>query len=105
VLPSLSEGISLTLLEAMASGMAVAATRVGGNPEVVADGETGLLVPAGDPPALATALLRLRRQRELNRSMGRAGRARVEGRFDIRRMVADYEALYQGLRTPSGTYG
>jgi len=105
VLPSLSEGISLTLLEAMASGMAVAATQVGGNPEVVADGATGLLVPAGDPPALAAALLRLRRQRDLNRRLGRAGRARVERLFDIRRMVADYEALYQGMRRSSRTDG
>ncbi len=61
VLPSLNEGISLTLLEAMASGLAVVATRVGGNPEVVADGETGLLVPPRDPAALAAAVVRLRR--------------------------------------------
>jgi glycosyltransferase involved in cell wall biosynthesis len=105
VLPSLSEGISLTLLEAIASGMAVAATRVGGNPEVVADDETGLLVPAADPQALASALLRLRQQRELNRRLGRAGRVCVESRFDIRRMVAAYEALYQRTRRFSGTFG
>ena len=55
VLPSLAEGISLTLLEAMASGLAVAATSVGGNREVVEDGETGLLVPAANPSALASA--------------------------------------------------
>ena len=95
VLPSLTEGISLTLLEAMASGLAVAATRVGGNPEVVADGETGLLVPPADPPALAAALLRLRRDPALRRRMGEAGRRRVEMHFAIRTMVAAYEALYE----------
>src|SRR6202011_4898704 len=61
VLPSLTEGVSLTLLEAMARGLPVVATHVGGNPEVVADGETGLLTPPGDPAALAQAMLRLRR--------------------------------------------
>jgi glycosyltransferase involved in cell wall biosynthesis len=96
VLPSLAEGISLTLLEAMASGLAVATTRVGGNPEVVVDGETGLLVPPADPPALAAALLRLRRDAGLRRRMGEAGRRRVEQHFAARAMVAAYEALYEG---------
>jgi glycosyltransferase involved in cell wall biosynthesis len=96
VLPSLSEGISLTILEAMARGLPVVATRVGGNCEVVADGETGVLVPAGEPAALAEAILRVLRDPEAGRRIGRAGRQRVERYFDVRRMVAEYEALYAG---------
>ena len=96
VLPSLTEGISLTLLEAMACGLPVVATRVGGNSEVVVDGETGTLVPAGDPRSLATALLTLDGDLELSWRMGLAGRRRAEQHFDVRRMVAAYESLYRG---------
>lgn len=94
VLPSLTEGISLTLLEAMACGLPVVATRVGGNPEVVVDSETGLLVPAGQPEILARAILHLDRDPELCRRFGSAGRRRVERYFDVRQMVAAYELLY-----------
>jgi len=94
VLPSRSEGISLTLLEAMACGLPAVATRVGGTPEVLLEGETGLLVPPRDPAALAQAILRIGRDPERGLRMGRAGRERVEQHFEIRRMVADYEALY-----------
>jgi glycosyltransferase involved in cell wall biosynthesis len=97
VLPSLSEGISLTLLEAMSSGLAVVATRVGGNPEVVADGQTGLLVPPADPPALAATLLTVSQDAGLRSRLGRAGRQRAEQHFDIRRTVADYERLFRGV--------
>jgi glycosyltransferase involved in cell wall biosynthesis len=93
---SLSEGISLTLLEAMARGLPVAATRVGGNAEVVADGSSGLLVPPGDPDALARAMLELWGDRGPGRQMGLVGRRRVEQGFDVRRMVARYESLYRG---------
>ncbi|HZY84656.1 MAG TPA: glycosyltransferase [Gemmataceae bacterium] len=95
-LSSVSEGISLTLLEAMARGLPAVATRVGGNPEVVADGSSGLLVPPGDPPALARAMLELWGDRSRAQKMGLVGRRRVEQGFDVKRMVARYEALYRG---------
>jgi glycosyltransferase involved in cell wall biosynthesis len=96
VLPSKSEGISLTLLEAMACGLPVVATRVGGNPEVVIDGETGFLVPSDDSPALARAILTMRQDGAKAAQMGRSGRRRAEECFDIRGMVAQYEQLYLG---------
>jgi glycosyltransferase involved in cell wall biosynthesis len=96
VLSSRTEGISLTLLEAMASGLPVIATRVGGNPEVVAEGETGLLVSPGNPAALADALRQLWHAPQERRRLGQAGRARAELHFDIRRMVAEYQDLYRG---------
>jgi glycosyltransferase involved in cell wall biosynthesis len=101
VLSSISEGVSLTLLEAMATGLAVVATNVGGNSEVVADGETGLLVPPRDPAGLAAAMLRLRRDPVERTRLGQAGRERVEEHFDVRRMVANYEELYLGRRPQS----
>jgi sugar transferase (PEP-CTERM/EpsH1 system associated) len=100
VLPSRSEGISLTLLEAMARGLPVVATRVGGTPEIVVEGETGLLVPSGAPTALAQALLLLRRDDRAVRRMGEAGRRRVERKFNVRQMVADYLALYLNAGQP-----
>lgn len=93
-LSSKSEGISLTLLEAAAAGLPVVATRVGGNAEVVVDGCTGLLVPAGDPEAFASALTSLA-TREDRMAMGAAGRARVARAFSVERMARDYEALYE----------
>jgi glycosyltransferase involved in cell wall biosynthesis len=92
---SVEAGISRPLLEAMARGLPVVATRVGGNPEVVADGASGLLVPPGDPPALARAMLELGADRNRGRQMGLTGRRRVEQGFDVRQMVARYEALYR----------
>lgn len=96
VLSSISEGVSLTLLEAMARGLPCIATDVGGNPEVVRDHVTGLLVPVREPQSLAEALLRLHSDRQLRRRLGEAGRARVLERFEIRGMVRQYEDLYQG---------
>jgi glycosyltransferase involved in cell wall biosynthesis len=95
VLPSLTEGISLTLLEAMARGLPVVATSVGGTPEVVEDGSSGLLVAAQSPAELAQAMLRVYRHPHRARLMGLAAHHRVTAHFDVRRMVAEYEELYQ----------
>lgn len=94
VLSSTSEGVPVTLLEAMARGLPVVSTAVGGIPEVVEVGQSGWLVPASSPEALAEALLSLWRDPAQGEAMGRSGRARVEALFDIRRMVREYEALY-----------
>jgi glycosyltransferase involved in cell wall biosynthesis len=97
VLPSLTEGLSNSILEAMAAGVAVVATRVGGNPELVEDGVTGLLVPPRDPRALAGAVCRLLEQEELASRLARAGQGRVLERFSLERMVRQTEALYDSL--------
>ncbi len=97
VTSSLTEGISLTLLEAMAVGLPVVATRVGGNPEIVVDGETGRLAPARNPQALADAIVAMCEARSQWPALGRAGCERVAMHFDIRRMARDYEDLYQTL--------
>ncbi len=97
VLPSLAEGISNTILEAMASGLPVVATAVGGNPDLVAAGQTGLLVPAGKTDALAVALLQMAGDPAAAAAMGRAGRARVEQEFSLQVMVNAYQRLYERL--------
>lgn len=97
VTSSLTEGISLTLLEAMAVGLPVIATAVGGNSEIVDPPHTGRLVSAGDPAGLAAAMVDLCRQPQQWSGMGRAGRDRVEEHFEVRRMVTDYEQLYRDL--------
>lgn len=96
-LPSLAEGIPLTVLEAMASAVPVVATRVGGNPEIVVDGVTGVLVPSQDVAALAGALERYIDAPELRRQHGRAGRARILAEFSVRATVEQYLALYDRL--------
>ncbi|MEO8346693.1 MAG: TIGR03088 family PEP-CTERM/XrtA system glycosyltransferase [Betaproteobacteria bacterium] len=97
VLPSLAEGISNTILEAMACGLPVVATRVGGNPELVEDGLTGRLVPQANAESMASALLAYYEDPVLARRHGRAGRHAVLQRFSLDRMVADYLSLYDGL--------
>jgi sugar transferase (PEP-CTERM/EpsH1 system associated) len=94
VLPSLAEGVSNTVLEAMACGLPVIATRVGGNPELVQEGVTGSLVPPADPSALAEAMARYLKNPELAPNQGRAGRALTESRFSMESMVASYMQVY-----------
>ena len=97
VLPSLGEGISNTILEAMASGLPVIATRVGGNPELVIDGETGRLVPAGEPERMAQAMLDYLLEPATMLSHGECGRQRVLDVFSLEAMVARYTAFYDSL--------
>jgi sugar transferase (PEP-CTERM/EpsH1 system associated) len=94
VLPSLAEGISNTILEAMSTGLPVVATRVGGNAELVAHGRTGVVVPADDVEAMAQALLQRFGDAAGTLCMGKSGRAEVERRFSLNAMVAAYQGLY-----------
>lgn len=97
VLPSLGEGISNTILEAMASGLPVVATNVGGNAELVEDGRTGALVPPDDDVALADAIAAYIADEPLRRQHGLAGRLRVESEFSLDCMVDRYATLYRDL--------
>ncbi len=99
VLPSLAEGISNTILEAMASGLVVIATAVGGNAELVVDGETGCLVPAADSSALADALQCYVIDPERRECHARAARRRAEDVFGLELMLERYTALYEELLT------
>lgn len=105
VTASLTEGISLTLLEAMAVGLPVVATNVGGNPEIVVAGETGGLSPAGNPAALAAAMIDICRRTTDWPTMGRAGRERAMIHFDVQRMARDYESLYSELMAEKAAPG
>lgn len=98
-LTSLSEAASLTLLEAMASGLPVVVTAVGGNPEIVRAEVDGLLVPRGDAEAAAGAMIRLLRDPALASAMGRSAAARVRAEFDLEKTVARYGELYETLAT------
>jgi glycosyltransferase involved in cell wall biosynthesis len=98
VLPSISgEGLSNSLLESMAAAVPVVATNVGGNPEVVVHGETGLLVPSKDPAALAEAICRVLLTPGLRQRFGQAGRRRVLDHFSNERMIRTVERLYGEL--------
>ena len=97
VLPSIWEGFGIVLLEAMAARKPIIASRVSTIPEVVVDGETGLLVPPGDVEALVAAVTYLEQHPELARAMAERGRQRLEQHFSIDKMVADTEALYEEI--------
>lgn len=105
VLSSRREGLSITLLEAMRAGRACVATGVGGNPEAVADGETGRIVPVGDAPALAGALSALLADAGACERAGAAGERRFRTRFTAARMVAETERIYHEALTARGRAG
>jgi sugar transferase (PEP-CTERM/EpsH1 system associated) len=102
VLPSLAEGISNTILEAMASGLPVVATRVGGNAELVADGETGTIVDSAEPESLSDAIAPYVAEPERLAAQGRAARRRAEAHFDLDGMVSAYLDLYDRLLAARG---
>jgi sugar transferase (PEP-CTERM/EpsH1 system associated) len=97
VLSSTSEGLSNTIQEAMATGLPVVATNVGGADELVVDGQTGVLTPAGDDGAMAEALVALARDNARRAALGRAGAERAHAHFGIERMFRDYETMYLSL--------
>ncbi|MBI4379135.1 MAG: glycosyltransferase family 4 protein [Nitrospinae bacterium] len=94
VLASIGEAFGRVLIEAMALKKPVVATKSGGIPEIVVDGETGILVPVKDSKAIATAVMRLITEKETRDKMGKAGRKRVEEMFNIERHVKEIEAQY-----------
>ena len=101
-LPSLSEGLSSALMAAMGTGLPVVATQVGGNPELVVDEKTGILVPPNDPGQLTTALCRLLESDDLRKKMGAAGRMRVKENFTLLRKLEQTERLYRELLASRG---
>ncbi len=99
--PALMEGFGIAMLEAMAMEKPIVASRVGGIPEVVEDGVTGLLVPPGDPEALASAVLRLVRDPNSRQFMGRAGKQRLQAHFTVEQIMKKLQFLYTRV-VPSG---
>ena len=97
ILPSGNEGTPVSAIEALAAGRPVVATRVGGLPDVVREGEDGFLVSPGDVDELADRLERLAADEELRRRMGEAGRERVLPRYSVERLIDDVDALYRSL--------
>jgi len=94
-LSSDQEGTSITLLEAGACGVASVVTAVGGNPEIVSDGETGLVVPSGSEEDMVKAFADLRSDPSRTRQMGTAARARIEEKYSLDAMVAKYMEVYR----------
>lgn len=99
VLPSQAEGTSCTLQEAMASGLPAVATAVGGTPDLVEEGVTGHLVPAGDEAALAERIWQCLQDPARSQTMGRVARERAQSRFGLDAMVQSYERLFSGAAT------
>lgn len=97
VLSSLSEATSVTLLEVMAAGVPIVATNVGGNPEIVLEGKTGLLVPRGDNKAMARALIKILNNPDKAKKMGFVGKERVDELFTLDQMLKAYSDLYFSL--------
>jgi glycosyltransferase involved in cell wall biosynthesis len=102
VLPSGNEGTPVTAIEALASGCPVVATRVGGLPDVVTDGEDGFLVEPGDVEGLSARLARLAGDQGLRARMGAAGRERMRGRYAVDRLIDDIDRLYRDLLERKG---
>jgi len=100
LLTSVSEGIPLTLIEAMAAGVPCVATRVGGIPEVIVDGQSGLLAAAGAADNLADSLSRLIRDRRYRHELAQQGQARAHAKFGHTAMHARYHSLYRELENP-----
>jgi glycosyltransferase involved in cell wall biosynthesis len=98
--PSLQEGLGLSVLDAMARGTAVAASRVGGLPDLIRDGETGRLVSPGDPAALAAAIRELASDPQGRSRMGTAARRFVEREFPLNRMIEETERVYNEAVRP-----
>jgi len=102
ILPSANEGTPVTAIEALAAGKPVVATRVGGIPDVVRDGEDGFLVAPGDVDAIAERLAQLATDPQLRARMGEAARARVRERYSVERLVDDVDRLYRSLLEAEG---
>jgi glycosyltransferase involved in cell wall biosynthesis len=101
--PSLTEGLSNVVLEGMAAGLPVVATRVGGNPELVQDGRTGLLIPPQDEAALAQAIAFLLDRPHVARQFGESGRERIAREFSIGSMLQKTQDLYLRLSNRSAS--
>jgi glycosyltransferase involved in cell wall biosynthesis len=104
VQPSRHEGMPNAVLEAMASALPIVATAVGGTSEAVVDGESGLLVPAGDLESMASAITRLLDDAELRHRMGQIGRERVKDLFSVEQMVHKTECLYTSMLQKKGLF-
>jgi len=97
VLPSLSEATSTAAIEAMFSSLPIIATNIGGNPDVIADGKTGVLVPSRSPDAIAKAVIELYHSPALQQQLATAGLERAQANYNLTRMLNEYEAIFEKL--------